>query len=170
MRLTVLKQGESSVSALVERLYPNLGDSARKRAETALLKANPQLSGRDAFRPDAVIAVPTLPDAKPRPGAVASDPGEEMLKALGEAVANYRDDFGNGIERAIADIAAQEELLKQKEVAAAIKADEDAVALAKSLVATLRERKKSLGEERKSHTELFGRIGKDVAAMADRLG
>ncbi len=170
MRLTLLKQGEGSMNALVDRLYPNLGESARKRAESALLKANPQLSGRDAFRPDVVIAVPAIPDAKPRPGTAAADPAEEMLKTLGEAVASYRDDLGKAIERATADIAVQEELLKQKDVAAAIKGDQEASALAKSLVATLREHKKSLAEERKNHAELFARIGKDIAALADQIG
>jgi ribosome-binding protein aMBF1 (putative translation factor) len=170
MRLTLLKQGEGSINALVDRLYPNLGEGARKRAESALLKANPQLSGRDAFRPDVVIAVPTIPDAKPKPGATAADPVEDLLKTLGESVASYRDDLGKGIERATADISVQEELLKQKDVAAAIKGDQEASALAKNLVATLRERKKSLAEERKNHAELFSRIGKDVAALGDRIG
>jgi hypothetical protein len=170
MRLTLIKQGEGSVGTLVERLYPNLSGIARERAETALLKANPQLAGHAAFRPDVVIAVPTIPDAKPRPGATAADPVEELLKTLGEAISNFGKDLGKGIERATADIAVQEELLKQKDVVAAIKGDQEALGLAKSLAATLRERKKSLAEERKGQAELFDRIGKDLGALGDRIG
>jgi phage tail protein X len=165
MRLTTLKTSESDVSALTQRLYPNLSEVKRKQVETALLKANPHLSDTNAFRPGVVVALPTIPDLKPKTGAVSDDPVDEMRSGLQEAVLNYKDDLDKRLDEALAEVASQEALLKQKEVAAAIKATPDAAELAKELTASLRQRKTTLAEQKKTQAETFARIADDIGSL-----
>jgi phage tail protein X len=165
MRLTTLKTSESDVSALTQRLYPNLSEVKRKQVETALLKANPHLSETNAFRPGVVVTLPTMPDVKPKPGVVGDDPVDEMRSGLKEAVLNYKDGLDKRLDEALIEVTSQEELLKQKEVAAAIKATPDAAELAQELTASLRERKKTLAEQKKTQAETFAKIVDDIGSL-----
>lgn len=165
MRLTTLQKNETSVSALVERIYPKLNEESRKKAEAALVKANPHLSGADAFRPGVVVTLPTAPEFKPRPGAAGNDPVDDMLGNLQDAVASYHDELVKRLEQSVDDLSKQEEILKQKEVATAIKGNPAASELAKSLVGSLRERKKSAAEEKKAHDAMFAAISKDLGSL-----
>lgn len=165
MRLTTLQKNETSVSALVERIYPNLTEASRKKAEAALIKANPHLSGANAFRPGVVVTLPTATEFKPRPGVVGKDPVDDMLSGLQDAVASYHDELVKRLDQSVADLSKQEAILKQKEVATAIKGNPAATELAKSLVESLRERKKSAAEEMKAHDATFAAISKDLALL-----
>jgi len=165
MRLTALQKNETSVSALAERLYPNLSDAARKKAEAALIKANPHLSASDAFRPGVVVNIPAAPDLKPKAGAVGKDPVADLVGDLQDAVASYRANVTQRLEASIADMTNQEEMLKQKEVSTAIKSTPEAADLAKSLVGSLRERKKIAAEELKTREAVFASITKDVGSL-----
>jgi hypothetical protein len=163
MRLTTLQKNETSVSALAERIYPNLSDSARKKVEAALAKANPQLTKPGAFRPGVVVNLPD--DVKPKPGSASADPVADALSGLQDAVTAYHEGLVEGIKASIADMAAQEKILKQKEVAAAIKADAAASELAKSLTASLRQREKLAEQEIKDHEATFAQIAKDIGSL-----
>lgn len=165
MRMTTLQKNETSVSALAERIYPNLSDAARRKAEAALLKANPQLSKTGAFRPGVVVTLPDQPDLKPKPGLASADPVSEALNGLQTAVTAYHEALVKRLEGSIADMAAQEKLLKQKEVAAAIKASPAAAQLAKSLAASLRERERLATQEIKAYDAVFAEIAKDIGSL-----
>lgn len=165
MRMTTLQKNEASVSALVERIYPNLSDAARKNAETALLKANPQLAKAGAFRPGVVVTLPDHPDLKPKPGLASADVVAEALDGLRTAATNYQDVLAKNLEASIADMTAQERILKQKEVAAAIRANPAASELAKSLAASLREREKLATQQIKAYEKTFAEIAKDIESL-----
>jgi phage tail protein X len=165
MRLTTLKTSEADVSALAQRLYPNLNENSRKKVESALLKANPHLAETGTFRPGVIVSLPSIPGLKPKPGVVGDDPVDEMQIQLKAAVADYQEAMAKRIDEALADLASQEEILKNKEVAAAIKSEPDATELAKELVASLRDRKKTLAEEKKVQAEMFARIADDIGSL-----
>ena len=165
MRLTTLQKNETSVSALVDRIYPNLTGASRTKAEAALKKANPHLGATGDFRPGVVVNVPSNPEFKPRPGIASKDPVDDMLGGLQDAVASYHDDLLKRLDESIADMTSQEEILKQKEVAAAIKATPDAAELAKSLTGSLRDRKKIAVNEKKVHDATFAAIAKDLGSL-----
>jgi len=165
MRITTLKTSETDITTLAQRLYPNLSESSRKKVETALLKANPHLLETGAFRPGAVVTLPDTPEFKPKPGVVGDDPVDEMLGQLKGAVGSYREDQKKRLSEALADVAGQEEILKNKEVAAAIKKSAEASKLAKELVVSLRERQKSLAVESKAQEEVFAKIMEDLGAL-----
>jgi hypothetical protein len=165
MRLTTLQKNETSVSALAERIYPNLNEAARKKAEAGLIKANPHLAASGAFRPGIVVTLPSDPELKPKPGIAGKDPVDDMLGGLKEAVDGYHADLVRRLDESIAHMNSQEEILKQKDVAAAIKANPAAAELAKSLVGSLRERKKIAAEEKKAHDTTFAAIAKDIGSL-----
>lgn len=165
MRMTTLKTSESNISTLSQRLYPNLSESKLKQAEMALLKANPHLTEADAFQPGVVVTLPSDTGLKPKPGSVGDDPIDEMHSLLQDSLKVYKDIQATRIDEALAELATQEETLKNKEVAAVIKDMPNAAALAKELTASLRERKRALAEEKKVQDELFARIGEDIAGI-----
>jgi len=165
MRLTTLKKTETTTAALIDRLYPNLTEAQRKKAETELLKANPHLADAAAFKPDTVVNLPEAPGLKPKAGQAGDDPVDEMLGQLKGAVGSYREDQAKRLGEALADVAGQEAILKDKEVVAAIKKSAEASKLAKELVVSLRERQKSLAVEKKAQEEVFAKIMEDLGAL-----
>jgi hypothetical protein len=165
MRMTTLKTSDSNISTLLQRLYPNLSESKLKQAEMALLKVNPHLTDAGDFRPGVVVTLPSDTGLKPKPGIVDDDPIDEMHSLLQDSLKVYKDIQATRIDEALAELATQEETLKNKEVAAVIKDLPNAAELAKELTASLRERKKTLAEEKKVQDELFARIGEDIAGI-----
>lgn len=165
MRLTTLQKNETSISSLVERIYPNLTEASRKKAEAALIKINPHLSGGNAFRAGVVVTLPTATEFQPRAGVAGKDPVDDMMSGLQDAVASYHDELVKRLDQSVADLSKQEEILKQKEVATAIKGNPAATELAKSLVFSLRERKKSAAEDKKAHDAMFATIAKDLGSL-----
>jgi hypothetical protein len=165
MRLTTLTKTETSLDSVVDRLYPNLSDQQRRRVTAGLLKVNPQLSEGQRLRPGLVIQVPTQPDHKTKAAGLTDDPVEDLRTSLNEAVSGYQDLLTERAKLAMADIARQEELLKQKDVATAIKSSKEATDLAKELAGALKTQKKSLEEDKKVRIELFARIDKDLKTL-----
>lgn len=165
MRMTTIKTSETNIGALVERLYPTLNASQRQAAESALIKANPHLLDSAELRPGAVVALPEVQAFKPKANAASSDPLAETLDLLSEALKAHRVQAASRIDSAVANLAAQEETLRDKEVAEAIKRAPAAAELAKDLANALKSQKKSLAEEKKAQQALFERIDADLNAL-----
>jgi hypothetical protein len=162
MRVTTLKS-ESTLRELADSLYGKLDADTRKRAEAALLKANPQLAGAKAFRPGAVVALPELSGLRAR--APGQDPVGDLREVLSESLTLYREHLAKRQDEAKGDLEQQTELLKGKEVAAAIKKDAAATELAKQLTEALRARTKTLAEERKLQEETLQKALTDLKAL-----
>ena len=170
MRLTNL-EAEADVGALVDRLYANLTPKSRKLAQTAMLKANPQLARAEAFRPGVVVNLPQIPGLKIRPDAkVGQDPVEQVLGRLKDAVSRYREQLAKTSEATLTNFDRQEELLKQEEVAAAIKSEPPAIEIAKNLTASLRERRKAIAADGKRLDATFNQIVKDLESLEQNQG
>ena len=164
MRLTTVKT-EVSLDALADRLYNNLTPDKRKRVVAALLKANPQLAGAEAFRPGVVVRLPEQPGLTLKTAETGKDPVGELMGGLKEAVAGYGEQLMKNLGAALTDLKNQDAILKQKEVAAAIKAAPEAAKLADSLTASLRDRGKALTDERKTLDTTLGQIAKDIDSL-----
>ena len=161
MATLITLKNESTLRQLADRIYGALEPKDRTRAEKALLKANPHLGAREAFRPGAVVNVPSVRGLKPRAAATRNDPVSDVRDAIGAAVQEYRGRLAANLDAAAADLDAQTELLKDREVAAALK-QAGATELAKQLTESLRERTKMVAEDRKRQEALFKRIGTDL--------
>jgi len=165
MRMTAVESSETNVSALTKRLYPNLSGNALKKAEAALLKANPHLTESATLQPGATVVLPTIPGVKPKRSAASDDPVDDILSQLRDATDDYEEVLAARLETMTAELSGQEAILKKKEVAAAIKASPEAAEKAKSLSASLRERKRLLAEEKKTQKELFALIKEDLSKI-----
>lgn len=164
MRLVALNR-ETDLSAVVNRLYPELTAARRRTVEAALLKANPSLASSQGFKPGALVNVPDVSDLKLNTAA-GKDPTEDMLGTLKVAVEAYQKVLFADLDGARADIERQQELLRRTDVAAAIHADPSAPPLAASLERNLDTRSKVLEDKKKSLDAVFTKIVKDLAALA----
>jgi hypothetical protein len=163
MRMTTLKANESSVSALVQRLNPSLTESQRKLAEADLLKANPHLTESGAFKPGTVVHLPET--LKPKANTASDDPVAGTLDRLQNALKVYGESSTKRIDAAQKELDIQAEILKNKEVLAAIKNAPEATELAKELSASLKTARKNLALDKKMQEELFGRIAGDLDTL-----
>ena len=166
MRLTTTLKSETDVSALADRLYANLTPAARKKAEAALIRANPHLATGKKLQPGLVVNLPDVPGLTVRPAAtIGKDPVGDLIGGLQEAVGGYRDQLAKNSDAAQADLDQQEALLKQREVAAAIKGAPAAAEIVKAFAAGLKERRKAIEVDRKSRDEMFDQMTKDLGSL-----
>jgi phage tail protein X len=164
MRVTTLKS-ESTLRELSVSLYGRLDADTRKRAEAALLKANPQLAASKAFRPGAVVVLPEVTDLRARADTLGQDPIEELREALAGALASYREHLTQRADELKSDLAQQTELLKDRDVSAAIKKDAAATELARQLAEALRARDKTRAEDRKRQEATLEKTSADLKAL-----
>jgi hypothetical protein len=164
MATLITVKDETTLRQLADRLYGTLDEKERARAENALAKANPHLGERDAFRAGTVVNVPSVRGLKARAAATRDDPVSDVRDAIGVAIDDYRRHLAASLDAAAADLGSQEELLKDKEVAAALKRA-GGTDLAKQLTESLRARAKSFADDRKRQETLFKRIGEDLKGL-----
>jgi phage tail protein X len=164
MRLTTVKK-EANLDALADRLYANLTPDSRKLAVAALVKANPVLAQEGGLRPGVVVTLPEQPGLSVKPAQASTDPVGELTDDIKEAVKIFGRLLAGGLETAQADIKDQEALLKQREVAAAIKATPAAGDLAKSLAKALQDRRTAYSAEAKTLDSVLKEAAKDLDSL-----
>jgi phage tail protein X len=164
MRLTTVKK-EANLNALADRLYANLTPDSRKLAVAALLKANPLLAQEGGLRPGVVVTLPDQPGLTLKTAQTGKDPVGTLADDLRVAVRAYGQQLAGGLETAQTDIKDQEALLKQREVAAAIKATPGASDLAKSLATALQERRAAYSAEVKALDTVLKEFAKDLDSL-----
>jgi hypothetical protein len=165
MRMTTIKTSETSVGALVQRLYPTLTESQRQEAASALLKANPHLIDSAAFSPGTVVTLPEVQTFKPKANTASDDPLTETLDLLNDALKVHREQAASRIATALDNLAVQEETLKSGDIAEALKRSPAAAEIAKGLTNTLKLQKKKLAEEKQAQAVLFDRIAEDLDTL-----
>jgi hypothetical protein len=158
---TTLKT-EKNLLEVVERIYGTLDAANQARAQTALLRANPHLEAEAALRPGAVVHVPDVSGLRPRPAAGRDDPALSLHKELETAVAGLREQLSARLEHRAQELTQQAELLKSREIAAAIKQDPAGAEIAKNLAQALRDETKVVAEDRKRVADVFERIAADL--------
>jgi hypothetical protein len=161
MATLITLQNETTLRQVAERAFGTLDEKDRRSAEAALLKANPQLATRDAFRPGAVLRVPSVGDLAPTAAAAPDDPVSDVREAIGAALELYRGRLGTNLDAVTSELATQEALLKDREVAAALR-KAGAVEITKELHESLRARAQAFAEERKRQEALFARLRDDL--------
>jgi hypothetical protein len=164
MRLTTVKK-EADLNALADRLYANLTLDSRKLAVAAILKANPLLAQEGGLRPGVVVTLPEQPGLNLKAAQTGKDPVGTLADDLKEVVRAYGQQLAGGLDTAQADIKDQEALLKQREVAAAIKAAPAAGDLAKSLAKALQDRRTAYSAEAKALDKVLKEVAKDLDSL-----
>lgn len=165
MPTVVTLKNEKSVREIAARVFATSSAASLDRAEKALLRANPQLKTAAGFRTGAVISVPQVGDLALRADAIGQDPLEALRGALVEAAAGFRKHLAKSLDARSSALDAQHELLKTRQIAAAINTAPGGPELQKQLNETLSQRAKSIAAERKSQDALFDRIVADLKAL-----
>ena len=89
----------------------------------------------------------------------------KTLDLLNDTLKIHQENNANRIDTALANLAVQEETLKNREIAAAIKSTPEADELVKDLAASLKTARKRLAEDKKTQDALFSRIAEDLSTL-----
>ena len=163
MRLIAIEH-DTELHALAERLYPGLNQNRRRQAQEALLKANPGLEEGGTLRAGMVLSVPDLSHLGARATAHGKDPAAELLEILKTAVEGYREVLGARFDAVDADLRQQQELLRHREVAAAIDRG-GAAELGRSLRGSLEAGRKALAEQKSRAGTVLQKIAEDLGKL-----
>lgn len=149
MKFAVSK-GETEISELAGRIFEIKGRGAAatsKQVEAALLKANPHLGDLTKVKPGTLIVIPELSDVPNPRGPQTSGAGSDAVGQLKFAL----EDLMGAIDRAAksedADLAAQTEALKDRELRDLAAQSPEAKEQLGKLTETLKNRAKELKTE-----------------------
>lgn len=162
MRITTFR-GENNLGELVSKLYPDL-KAAKKKAEEALLRANPQLRSLADLELGALLVVPEVADVRPTTQTDTEQPGAHIAKAVATALGGYREQLIEAAKRNAEQAWETRKALEGGEIAAAI-----GTKAARNIneAATAREKQSEVLQA--FADEELGAAQTDLAALIDRL-
>ncbi len=85
----LLLRNEKSVRDITDKAYKNLSDKARKQAETALLKINPELKTFKSVRKGFIVRIPVIPEDSKSNRRNAIDPIENIAHEMSEKLKQF---------------------------------------------------------------------------------
>jgi hypothetical protein len=165
-------QGEKKIGDLAARLYGDLPAAQLKRAQQALLEANPQLKTLRDVPAGALLVVPEIPGRKPgaaAPAAAGDAPGVELLGELAQAVTAYRRRLTAAAAAESADADATTKLLASRELRSVVDKDPELKAHADRVAAATDERRREAEALRALAGSELDALEKELAALIDRL-
>lgn len=169
MAYIVLK-GDKRLGDVVTRAYGDVRSADAKRAEAALLRANPELAKLRDLKPGALIVVPRVPGLRPAAGVDRADqPTKETVHELRDALDDYRKLLANRVGEEKAAIATLGELLKSKEVRVIVRDLQDATAYVDRVSAALKPRTAE-NDARGTFAKALAQARSDLDTLAKKLG
>lgn len=133
-------KGEKQIGELVTRLYGEVRGEQAKRAEAALVKANPQLAELGGLKRGAPIVVPAVPGLRAAEKSEHAEPAPESVVAVRAALKAYRRQLGAALDAERAAIAATTDLVKSKEIRRLAKDAPEAAPYLEQTAAALKQR------------------------------
>jgi hypothetical protein len=164
----IVFKGEKKISNLLERAYGDLKPADAKRAEEALLRANPELKKLRELKPGALIVVPPLPGIRPTASNEAAELIVEAVRATRGALDEYRKRLGEALDRERAEVTGVLELLKSKELKAAVRDSPDAAPYAER-VAEATKARTTEAEQRTAFLKGLAKAHVDLEALEKKL-
>jgi|APFre7841882724_1041349.scaffolds.fasta_scaffold00095_22 hypothetical protein len=165
----IVYKGERKLSDLVGRVYgTDLKAVDAKRAEQALLAANPQLATLRDVREGAMLAVPQVPGV----AAARSDAPDAQQAAIAtgkDDLDAYRRRLGTRLDEDRQTIDATAELLKSKEAKALAKAAPESAAYFERATAALKARQAD-ADARAAAIKALAKLRADFDELAKKLG
>lgn len=165
----VMLKGEKDISDVVGRAYGDLKAADARRAEAALLRANPQLAKLRELGSGTIIVVPAVPGLKPKATDRTELPTREALREVAEAFDAYRKrlDANQDDERtATAKLAS---LLKFKDLKALLRETPESKEFV-DRVATAVKARIAEQEERAEFLKALTKARADLDELARKLG
>lgn len=136
-------RGETSIGAIADEVYADLSSASRKRAVTALLRANPQLATLESVRPGAILVIPEIAGTRLGAGSKADSPQDESADYLIQALNDYGKKLSNRHEEFESDVKAQQGVWKNRTVSRAVSKSREASKLMERITKSLSDRSKA---------------------------
>jgi hypothetical protein len=159
----VVFQGERKIADVVARAYGDLKVADRKRAEAALVRANPHLSELANVSKGSLIVVPPVPGLSPTDQTDLAAPAAEGVGAVGDSLAALQQRLRQAAKAEDDRLDALQTLLKSKPVLALL----DRAPQARPYVERVTKAAKTRGDEQEARLDVIKRLDAARAELAD---
>lgn len=155
-------RGERSVSEITNKLFTKLTPLQREKAETALLKANPQLSNIRKLPKGSILRVPDLPELRAKTNRSLESPDDQIVKHITESLDAFGKHMRQQVDSEQKSVKQQAKLLKSAKFKKDISKSEQLQALAADANKALSARSKNIAERQKKVDETIRQAVKDL--------
>ena len=155
-------RGERSVSEITNKLFTKLTPLQREKAETALLKANPQLGNIRKLPKGSILRVPDLPELRAKTNRRLENPDDQIVKHITESLDAFGKHMRQQIDSEQKSVKQQTKLLKSAKFKKDISKSEQLQALAADANKALSARSKNIAERQKKVDETIRQAVKDL--------
>ena len=155
-------RGERSVSEITNKLFTKLTPLQREKAETALLKANPQLSNIRKLPKGSILRVPDLPELRAKTNRRLENPDDQIVKHITESLDAFGKHMRQQIDSEQKSVKQQTKLLKSAKFKKDISKSEQLQVLAADANKALSARSINIAERQKKVDETIRQAVKDL--------
>ena len=155
-------RGERSVREITNKLFTKLTPLQREKAETALLKANPQLSNIRKLPKGSILRVPDLPELRAKTNRRLENPDDQIVKHITESLDAFGKHMRQQIDSEQKSVKQQTKLLKSAKFKKDISKSEQLQVLAADANKALSARSINIAERQKKVDETIRQAVKDL--------
>jgi phage tail protein X len=164
----VVFKGERKLADLVTRGYGELKAADRRRAEAAILRANPHLADLKNVAPGTLVTLPRVPGLREPEREDAAVPHRDAAGELDAALEAYGKRLSDAADAERAELAETRALLKSRPFRARLAEVAEAAPYAERVEAALKDREAE-HELRRMFLKQIPQARKDLAELAKRL-
>jgi hypothetical protein len=165
----VVFKGERNIADVVSRAYGELKASDRKRAEAALVRANPHLAEIKDVAEGSLIVVPRVPGVRESADREAESPAADAVGEIAEALTDYRKRLEASAKREEGDLSELEKLLESGPLREKLGNTPEAGPYLDRAAEAAKDRRTE-NEERKAILERLEDAETRLAELVERLG
>jgi hypothetical protein len=172
MRFATFKS-EQDLSELVQRLFrPKGADAATlaKEAETALLRANPQLRNLKNISAGRLLIVPAIPGVEPTAEVLSvEDASGDLVAEINRALGNVRRALLDSLGRQEEEANNERRMVKAPELQAVLEGNPELQKRLAQVAQAARNRIRESREHRAAYEDAFTQLEKDLGSLVKIL-
>jgi len=165
----VVFKGERKLAELVLRAYGELKASDRKRAEAALVRANPHLAKLKDVAPGSLIVLPLVPGIGEPRQRRSEVPAADAIGEVAAALEDYGKRLDEALDAEGSELGELRALLKSRPLREKVREVEEAGAYVERVAAALKDREAE-HEQRRAFLRQLPAARKELAELAELLG
>ena len=142
-------RGESSITDIADNLFAGLTAHQRKKVESKILKANPQLRDLSKVRKGSILRIPEMPELRAKITRNLEKPDVQIAKDLSIAMNSFLERVADQEKIEEESIKEQRELLKSDVFQESVSSSEALLSLSSEADKALVARAKLLNEQQK---------------------
>ena len=158
-------RSEKSVTELVNKVYSNLADKDRKKAEEAMIKENPALKNFANLKRGTLIRIPEVKNVKRKKTRSVSDPDGELLDDFLERLEMFSETLKKNNDARDEEQKAAQSILKKSAISKIINTDSDAKKVASDLKKHMTDDAKNRKETESQSKKAFSQLKQDLEKL-----